>query len=73
MENDWLLVVFVGVCVDVVLMGDKGFVVCLYGLDDVFKGDLRDFKIILMGIFFGEWMFKCGLLYIDLKGCMDDL
>lgn len=62
-----------GVCVDVVPMGDKGFVARPYGLDDVFKGDLRDSKTTLTGIPFGEWMSKRGLSYTDLKGRTDDL
>lgn len=72
-ENDWTLTVPAGVCVDVVPMGDKGFVARPYGLDDVFKGDLRDSKTILTGIPFGEWMAKRGLSYTDLKGRTDDL
>ena len=54
-------------------MGDKGFVARPYGLDDVFKGDLRDSKTTLTGIPFGEWMSKRGLSYTDLKGRTDDL
>lgn len=72
-ENDWSLAVPAGVCVDVVPMGDKGFVARSYGLDDVFKGDLRDSKTTLTGIPFGEWMSKRGLSYTDLKGRTDDL
>lgn len=72
-ENDWTLTVPAGVCVDVVPMGDKGFVARPYGLDDVFKGDLRDSKTTLTGIPLGEWMAKRGLSYTDLKGRTDDL
>ena len=39
--NDWQIDVPKGVCIDMVPVGDRGFVVRTYGIDDAFKGDLQ--------------------------------
>lgn len=72
-ENDWDLAVPDGVCIDVVPMGEKGFVARPYGLDDVFKGALQQETTTFMGIPFHRWMAERNLDWQDIEGCTDDL
>ena len=72
-ENDWEITVSDGICLDVVPMGEAGFVVRPYGLDDVFKGALDSPGTLFTGIPFVEWMEQRGINWNDIQGCTDDL
>lgn len=72
-ENDWEITVPDGICLDVVPMGEAGFVVRPYGLDDVFKGALDSPGTLFTGIPFVEWMEQRGINWNDIQGCTDDL
>lgn len=72
-ENDWEITVPDGICLDVVPMGEAGFVVRPYGLDDVFKGALDSPGTLFTGIPFVEWMEQRGITWNDIQGCTDDL
>ena len=72
-ENDWEITVPDGICLDVVPMGEAGFVVRPYGLDDVFKGALDSPGTLFTGIPFVEWMEQRGINWNDIQGGTDDL
>ena len=72
-ENDWEITVPDGICLDVVPMGEAGFVARPYGLDDVFKGALDSPGTLFTGIPFVEWMEQRGITWNDIQGCTDDL
>ncbi len=71
--NDWELAVPDGVCIDVVPMGESGFVARPYGLDDVFKGALQQETTTFMGTPFCKWMAERNLDWQDIEGRTDDL
>ena len=54
-------------------MGEAGFVVRPYGLDDVFKGALDSPGTLFTGIPFVEWMEQRGINWNDIQGGTDDL
>lgn len=72
-ENDWEITVPDGICLDVVPMGEKGFVARPYGLNDVFKGALDSPCTLFTGIPFGEWMEQRCITLEDIQGCTNDL
>lgn len=72
-ENDWEITVPDGICLDVVPMGEKGFVARPYGLNDVFKGALDSPCTLFTGIPFGEWMEQRCITSEDIQGCTNDL
>ena len=70
--NNWALDVPSGVCVDVVPMGEKGYVARPYGFHDAFKGDLSKDDTLYLGRPVGEWLSLRGLVPEDI-GCTHDL
>ncbi|MBQ8673537.1 MAG: bifunctional fucokinase/L-fucose-1-P-guanylyltransferase [Bacteroides sp.] len=71
--NDWTLRLPDGVCIDMVPLDEKCWVVRPYGFDDVFKGDLFKESTLFMGRPFKCWMDERGLTADDLPGRTDDL
>lgn len=61
-ENDWKLKLDEGVCVDVVPMGETGYVARPYGFNDAFKGDLEDERVNYQGIPVGTWLEQRAIL-----------
>ena len=72
-ENHWNINLPDGVCIDIVPMGDAAFVARPYGLDDVFKGDLRNDSTTYLGNSFTQWMKEREIGLEDIKGRTDDL
>lgn len=72
-ENQWDVALPDGVCIDVVPMGDEGFVARPYGLDDVFKGALASETTTYLGTPFQQWMKERGIGAEDIQGRTDDL
>ena len=70
--NDWTLELPPSVCVDVVPMGEAGYVARPYGFHDAFKGDLSDVSTGYQGRPFVEWMNVRGLA-LDEVGPTHDL
>ena len=75
-KNDWQLIVPQGVCIDIVPVGKKGYVVRPYGIDDSFRGDIGEPSTFWMQKPAIEWMidseldddfFEDGL--IDMQYC----
>ena len=54
-NNDWALNIPSGVCVDVVPIGESGYVARPYGFRDAFKGELEACDTRFMGRPFVEW------------------
>lgn len=72
-ENDWMLSLPDGVCIDIVPHAEKGWAVRPYGFDDVSKGDIRDEKTLFLGMPFPAWLAERGLTADDVTGRKDDL
>lgn len=72
-ENDWMLSLPDGVCIDIVPHAEKGWAVRPYGFDDVSKGDIRDEKTLFLGLPFPAWLAERGLTADDVTGRKDDL
>ena len=66
--NDWELHVPSGVCIDVVPVGDEGWVARPYGFNDTFKGNTMDESTFFMGRSVVEWAAERG---VCLPECVD--
>lgn len=66
--NDWELHVPSGVCIDVVPVGDEGWVARPYGFNDTFKGNTMDESTFFMGRSVVEWATERG---VCLPECVD--
>lgn len=67
-ENDWEISLSEGLCIDVVPMGEKGFVARPYGFEDKFKGSLKESSTLFMGRPVTEWLEQRGLKAEDIPG-----
>lgn len=54
-ENDWDIHLRPGDCIDIVPLGEKGFVVRPYGFHDPFRGALKDSTTLYFGRPFSKW------------------
>ena len=70
-ENDWQITLPRGVCIDVVHLGERGFVLRPYGFHDAFRGPLADSRTTFMGRPVDEWLAQRGLSPCDIEGCED--
>ncbi|MBQ2857890.1 MAG: bifunctional fucokinase/L-fucose-1-P-guanylyltransferase [Bacteroidaceae bacterium] len=70
-ENDWVLDVPSGVCVDVVPMGDAAYVARPYGFHDAFKGGLDEPDTLYLGRPLMEWLQLRGLSLNEVEGTHD--
>lgn len=57
-KNDWQLVVPQGVCIDIVPVGNKGYVLRPYGIDDSFRGKVGNPSTLWMQKPVLEWMIE---------------
>lgn len=55
-ENDWSINLPTGVCLDVIPVGEKGWVARPYGYNDPFKGDTTDESTLFMGKSLQSWL-----------------
>lgn len=67
-ENDWALRLPRGICLDLVPIGDDGYGVRPYGLDDSFHGRLGDRETTWCGAAAQAWLERRGLRWED-AGC----
>lgn len=72
-ENDWLISVPDGVCIDVVPLGEKQFVARPYGIDDIFKGSLKTTATIFLGQPLKDWLERRQLDLGEVTASIDDL
>ena len=69
--NDWQLDVPSGVCVDVVPIGEKGYVARPYRFHDAFRGDLSKEDTLYLGMPFVEWLTRRGLSMETVENTFD--
>ncbi|ADV43959.1 bifunctional fucokinase/fucose-1-phosphate guanylyltransferase [Bacteroides helcogenes] len=72
-ENDWMLAVPDGVCIDIVPVKNGCWAVRPYGFDDIFKGDIREESTLFLGKPFSVWLKERRLTIEDVTGRKDDL
>ena len=65
-ENEWSITIPQGICIDIVPVGEKGYVVRPYGMDDAFKGDCRQPSTLWMGQPVSKWLQERSLRMSDL-------
>lgn len=69
--NDWRMDLPEGACVDVVPMGEKGYVARPYGFNDKFKGGLTEADTMYLGMPVGKWLDSHGLKAEEIRGRED--
>lgn len=72
-QNNWMLTLPDGVCIDIVPLDEMHWVVRPYGFDDAFKGDLSDEKTQFLGMSFQTWLSERGIAMEEIKSRRDDL
>ena len=72
-SNDWQVDVPAGVCIDMVPVGEKGFAIRPYGMDDTFRGEVMDASTCWMGQPLVEWARARGIEIESLKGVEGDI
>lgn len=72
-RNDWQVDVPAGVCIDVVPVGEKGFALRPYGMDDAFRGEVTDATTRWMGQPLVEWASARGVDVAWLTGVSGDI
>lgn len=60
-ENDWILSLPSGICIDVVPMGESSWAARPYGFNDAFKGNITDESVTFMGHSFRKWAEDRGI------------
>ena len=69
--NNWSLNVPMGVCVDVVPMGESEYVARPYGFHDAFRGDLASEDTQYLGVPFKKWMAERDLTLQEIEQTHD--
>ncbi len=72
-ENRWKLNLPEGVCIDIIPVSEKGYVVRPYGIDDNFKGDIDSSETAWMGVPFLQWVEHRKLTLSDVATDMVDI
>lgn len=57
-ENNWKLSLPEGICLDIVPVGEDDYCIRPYGIDDPFRGDVKEKSTLWMGIALEEWLTK---------------
>ena len=70
-ENDWRVELRPGQCVDIVPVGERGFVVRPYGYGDKFRGPLEDAHTEFIGRPFKGWAEERGIDVNAVEGAAD--
>ena len=60
-QGKWDIELPEGVCVDIVPVGESGYVVRPYGYDDAFRGDVADSRTQYLGRPLSDWLMERGL------------
>jgi galactokinase/mevalonate kinase-like predicted kinase len=61
--NDWGLELNAGVCLDMVPIGERGFCVRVYGIEDAFRGAVGEHGTLWMGRPAEEWLATRGITW----------
>jgi len=59
-DNDWMLVLREGLCLDMAPMGASAYAIRPYGIDDPFRGAIGDGSTVWMGRSLGDWFSARG-------------
>lgn len=70
-QNDWCVRLFAGACLDVVPIGESGYVVRPYGMDDKFRGALSLPTTLFLGVPFVSWASLRGVDVEAIEGNLD--
>lgn len=60
-QNDWQMTLPQGMCIDIVPVGERGYVVRPYGIDDIFKGAIEAPDTLWMGVPVIDWLAERGI------------
>ena len=71
--NDWKVVLPEGVCLDMVPVGERGFALRPYGMDDAFKGDAGSGDTRWMGRQLTEWLDARGIGFSNIGDAQTDI
>lgn len=72
-ENDWQISLPEGMCIDMVPVGQCGYVVRPYSIDDIFKGDIGSLHTQWMGRAVTDWLQERGIDSALLGGAAIDM
>ncbi len=72
-ENCWKLNLPQGVCIDIVPVGEKGYTIRPYGIDDKFKGNIDSSETVWMGEPLSQWLVNRGLTLSDITTDVVDI
>ncbi len=72
-ENRWNLNLPAGICVDIIPVGEKGYVIRPYGIDDAFKGNIKLAETMWMGKALLKWLENRGLTFNDVANDVLDI
>lgn len=70
-ENRWTVNLPAGVCVDMVPLGERDYVLRPYGFEDAFRGTLDDEATLYLGMPVTQWLAERGLKPQDIEGAED--
>ena len=70
-QNDWIISLAPGVCVDIVPIGESEWVLRPYGFSDAMRGDLQDNTTNYLGRPVEEWLTKRGISADSIEGNTD--
>lgn len=70
-RNDWEIVLRPGICVDIVPLGEKQWVVRPYGFNDAMRGDLHDESTMFLGTSIAKWLSERGISADEVEGNTD--
>lgn len=66
-ENDWLLNLPAGICLDMIPVGDEEYCIRFYGYNDAFKGSILTNETEYLGNSFGKWLSSHDLDFSSLN------
>ena len=72
-ENRWEISLPEGICIDIIPVGEKGYVVRPYGIDDNFKGVIDSPETAWMGAPLLQWVENRGLTLSDVAANRVDI
>ncbi len=70
-ENDWQITLPRGVCIDIIALGERGYVLRSYGFHDAFRGSLTDSGTTFMERPAIQWLAERSLAPHDIEGFED--
>lgn len=72
-ENQWSIRIPKGVCIDIVPVAQKKYIVRPYGINDLFKGDCSLPETRWIGLPFPQWLAQRGITLSEIGGDVSDI